>query len=237
MEKIQRKSIIVICTVLSKLINKEYIEFKNDENLVIEAIRRSNHKYLNKTIEEIGTDISTMDIDSLRGFSSNIKGIYHELLFAKDENSDFDGISAELFSKTNHPGADVEFKISGIKIGEAQLKATDSVSAIKEHQEKYPDTDIYATKEVAEKINDVNSSGFSNRSLTADVEGVIEDLTKSEVVESLTTVPIASGLMSAALQSKDVLTGKTKVSLAGKEILKDAGIAVSASLLIDVLFS
>jgi len=43
--------------------------------------------------------------------------------------------------------------------------------------------------------------------------------------------------MSAALQSKDVLTGKTKVSLAGKEILKDAGIAVSASLLIDVLFS
>ena len=65
---------------MSKLINKEYIEFKNDENLVIEAIRRSNHKYLNKTIEEIGADISTMDIDSLRGFSSNIKGIYHELL-------------------------------------------------------------------------------------------------------------------------------------------------------------
>ena len=178
-----------------------------------------------------------MDLDSLRGFSSNIKGIYHELLFAKDENNDFDGISAELFSKTNHPGADVEFKISGLKIGEAQLKATDSVSAIKEHQEKYPDTDIYATKEVAEKINGVNSSGFSNRSLTEDVEGLIEDLTKSEVVESLTTVPIASGLMSAALQSKDVLTGKTKVSLAGKEILKDAGIAVSASLLIDVLFS
>ncbi len=66
---------------------------------------------------------------------------------------------------------------------------------------------------------------------------LLKILTKSEVVESLTTVPIASGLMSAALQSKDVLTGKTKVSLAGKEILKDAGIAVSASLLIDVLFS
>ena len=44
-----------------------------------------------------GNHLSEMSLPELRGFSSNVKGIYHELLFAANENSDGDNITAQLF--------------------------------------------------------------------------------------------------------------------------------------------
>ncbi len=51
--------------------------------------------------------VSGLSDAQLDGLISNIKGIYHELLFVAAENADGDAYSAALFEETNYPGADV----------------------------------------------------------------------------------------------------------------------------------
>ncbi|KZY73798.1 hypothetical protein A3740_18125 [Oleiphilus sp. HI0068] len=77
-------------------------------------------------------------------------------------------------------------------LSEVQLKATDNVTYVNEHIEKYPDIDVVATTEVAAKIDGVESSGFSNESLEQDVTSGVEELiagndTADVVVSNLTS--------------------------------------------------
>lgn len=161
-----RSATVCFSVGIYQILNEINLQNTLEMSLVSEAIRRSTRKLKDDaSIDEIRNYLSSYDEDSLPGVLSNVKGIYHELIFEHSENYDGDGITARLFEQTNHPGADVEFLINGNVIAEVQLKAVRNKELIYEHFEKYPDIEVYATSEVAADLNDVKDSGFSNEEL------------------------------------------------------------------------
>jgi hypothetical protein len=99
--------------------------FSEAELDVLEAIRRSSGEMSGATNEEIAAHVQSMTPEQLLGFKNNIKGIAHEVQYARLENNDGDLFQVELFDATNHAGADI--KIIHTETGEVQelqLKAT-----------------------------------------------------------------------------------------------------------------
>lgn len=76
--------------------------------------------------------------------------------------------------------------LSDGSITSVQVKATDSTSYVNDHIDRYPETEVYATTEVASNIAGVNSTGFSNDEITSEVATSIAELT--EVIENLVSV-------------------------------------------------
>jgi len=140
---------LAIGSVFASLVNRSLTEIYLEGSLVVMAIRRSSNALREASLEEIGQHISTMDKAALRGFGSNVKGIYHELLYVANENSDGDDISAQIFEMTNYPGADVQILENGNLLSEVQLKAVSDPSSIQRHFERYPDIPVIATDEVS----------------------------------------------------------------------------------------
>jgi hypothetical protein len=186
-----------------------------DEVRVIEAIRRSSAEYAEMSLPEIGQRLNDMDNDQLRGFASNIKGIYHELQYVEAENTDGDNVEARVFEETNHAGADVVLSENGIDIDEIQMKASDSSAIIREHQEKYPDIEVAATTEIADPEHGVADSGFSNAQLEADVS---ETINKLDQIADNTPSPLL--LATKAVES---LMGNTSdiIATPDMDMLKD----------------
>lgn len=101
-------------------------------------------------------------------------------------------------------------------LGEVQLKATDSVSYIKDALEANPDIPIITTSEVASSFDDnsmIIDSGLDNSLLTDTVSSVISD--NLEVVDS---TDVISGAVSDYLSdaSSDVLSDSVS------DVLSDA---------------
>ena len=230
----KRVSIGIVPAVLLKLVDKQVNSFTPDELMVIDAIRRSDNELTTASIEEISDHMSQYSPAQLQGIANNVKGIYHEMRFVDAENSDGDTVHAELYELTNHPGADV--RLINTETGEVtdiQLKATNSTSYVGEHGERYPDIDLRVTDEVAEKSAQYASSGFSNSSLSADVDGALDELTDHDpYVEG---VAATSGLLSAALNTKVTLQGKQSASKATRKTLEDIGVAGASAAIIEIL--
>jgi hypothetical protein len=168
-------TITIFATVITQLLQGDLSELTHDQELVLEAFRRSRNDLENASDEELVEYASSLDEEQLEGVISNVKGIYHELLFATAENSDGDIYSAALFEATNHRGADV--LITNDLTGETQaiqLKATQYRSYINEHKERYAEFEVFATTEVAG--GDVNDSGITNEKVTDDTSDTLDTL-------------------------------------------------------------
>ena len=172
--------------------------------------------------------------EQLQGISNNVKGLYHEIRFVQAENTDGDDIEAELYELTNHPGADVRLINTATgEVADIQLKATNSVHYVGEHLDRYPDIYVLATEEVSKNLSGVESSGFSNEELTNDVSATLNEITENgSYIES---VSVTSGLLSAALNTKAVLTGKQSGSVATRKTLEDLGVATASAVIIELL--
>jgi hypothetical protein len=227
---------ITIASVCASLVNRQFQFPGVEEQLVIEAIRRSSNKLKDSSYDDLADHIGSMDERALIGFGSNVKGIYHELLFVHAENADDDDISAEVFGKTNHPGADVRLIKDGEVIDEIQLKATDQSSLVERHLDRYPDIPILATSEAAAKVDDVETSGFSNKELDRQVDETLLKLEENDAVNHAEDVAVVSGLLSAATQAKKVLKGERSVERASEQSLQDMGVAVTSTFLVDLMF-
>lgn len=165
---------------------------------------------------------------------NNVKGIYHEIRFVAAENADGDNIEADIYEITNHPGADVRL-INTLtdEVTDIQLKATNSSHYVGEHQERYPNIEVFATEEVSDRLSTVESSGFSNNELTSDVSGTLNKLTEdSSYIESTVAT---SGLISAVINTKAVLDGKQSISSATRKTLEDLGVAGASAAVIELL--
>lgn len=142
-----RVMIGILPAVVLKVVGGER-SFTTEEATVLAAMRRSNSDLANASADEIADHIGKMTPEQLAGFHNNVKGIYHELRYVGQENADQDYVEAETYELVNHPGADVRL-VNG-KTGETvdiQLKATDSMASVREHQERYPDVEIHVTEE------------------------------------------------------------------------------------------
>ncbi len=224
----------IVPAVILKLLSSEAYEFTGDELLVLEALRRSDNSLREASAEQIAEYLQRYSPIQLQGIIINVKGIFHELKFVEAENIDGDCVTADVFELTNHPGADV--RLTNSETGETydiQLKATSSTAYVGEHQSQYPDIELLTTSEVASKILGVNSSGFSNAEMTESVAETMEELSReSHYVESSAQT---SGLISAALNVKSVLSGQQKTSTAAIKTLEDIGIAGASAAIIEII--
>ena len=177
-------------------------------------------------LSEIGDDLRGMDDASLRGLANNVKGIYHELKFVRRENLDGDAVTARIFPETNHPGADVVLSRDGKDIAELQLKATDNSSLLAKHFENI--VSVAATDEVAGAMPGVKSSGFSDAALERDVKDAFSSVSDQALLSQLQDAAAVSGLLAAAINAGDVLSGKASAKEASKNTLRDMGVAVSS---------
>jgi len=204
---IDRSANVVIAVTLQRLIDDASRFWSVEEQLVLDALRRSAKRLNDASMEELSAYVSGLTIEQLRGVASNVKGIYHELLFVHAENFDGDEISARVFEATNHPGADVEFVVDGEVIRAVQLKAVASVAQITRHLERYPDIDVLATVEVATGLPNVASSGFSNLELKDDVASAFGELPGDSLIVEIGEGVATSALVAGAMTAGRILRG------------------------------
>ena len=228
---------IAIATIFANLINKVRFKLSDEGILVLEAMQRANSALKGMSISEIGNYLSGMSEEQLRGLANNVKGVYHELLYIQKENADGDDTYARIFPSTNHPGSDVILQKEGTDVAEIQLKATDNISYIEEHFVRYPDIPIFVTSELSDKYPSIPTTGISNESLESDVSGTFGDIEGQGMASQIQDAAVVSGTIAAAIRAGDVLKGKTTAKEASMDTLKDVGAAVSATILVSILFS
>jgi len=201
----------------------------------LDALRRSRSDLAGASEADLAIYLGGLQPDQLRGVVSNVKGIYHELLFESAEDLDGDAVMAELPQATNHPGSDVEFTVDGDIIGAVQLKAVASPEHIYDHLARYPGIDILATEEVAAMIPGVSSSGFSNVALEAKVREVFGFLPDEKVPVELLEAAGVSTLVSAALAAGQALRAGHIDPRALRAAMGDVGVGLTTALALDVL--
>lgn len=228
-------SIGIVSAVILELLSNDLQSFNINESLVVDALRRSNNQLTNATNEELSDYIKSLEPKQLTGLQNNIKGIYHELRFINEENNDDDEYIAEIFEATNHAGADVKIinTITG-EIKEVQLKATDYLSYIKKHNEKYEDIDVFATSEVASESADITSTGISNSELNEDVKNVVNDLDDYANTEIASSMTIAA-MITLAKNSKLLLRGDSMSVTEKEEVIKNGTITAGTAGLVSLL--
>ena len=230
-----RSAAVVIAVTLQRLADDATRFWSVEEQLVLDALRRSAKELNDASIEGLSDYVSALSPEQLRGVASNVKGIYHELLFAHVENIDGDNIDARVFEATNHPGADVEFMVDGDVIHEVQLKAVASPAAILEHLSRYPDIEVMATAEVAAFVPDGASSGFSNVALRQEVAGVFDELPGDGLVRELGEGVATSALVSGAIAAGRILRGGSTSGLELRQAFGDVAVGGIAAATLDTL--
>lgn len=219
----------IVSAVFVQLLAEDMPNFTDKEQMVLDALRRSNNLLTDASEEELSVYIQGFDSDQLPGLTNNIKGIYHELLFQHNENNDGDIYVVELFENTNHAGADVKIinSITG-EFKEVQLKATDHMSYIQRHNEKYANIDVFATQEVASQNSDLETTDILNADLEEDVGVVITHLDNLEEANIIASLSV-SGLITLARNSKVLLKGGDMTQIDKEKMIKEgvtsAGVA------------
>jgi len=225
----------VVSAVFLQLLAGDVSGLSSDEMLVLDALRRSNNSLTNASDEQLSDYIQGLEPSQLQGLQNNVKGIYHELRFVDNENTDGDNYVAELFEATNHPGADV--RITNLETGEVrevQLKATSYINAIKEHNRRYESIDVFATAEVAGSASGIESSDLSNSELTEDVEKVVGDLDQYYDPSILDSMG-AAALVALARNVRITLKGKTMSDAEKQGLIKDGTISAGTAGLLTLL--
>lgn len=138
-----------VAITIQRLVEDATRFWPREERLVLDAHRRLAKGLNDASVEDLAEYVSALTAEQLRGVVSNVKGIYHELLFVHAENIDGDDVTARIFEGINHPGSDAEFIVEGEVIEAIQLKAVTSLpNAMREHLVLYPDIKVIATEEV-----------------------------------------------------------------------------------------
>lgn len=215
-----RSAAVVIAVTLQRLVDDANRAWSLEEELVLEALRRSSPRLADASVRELSDYVAVMEPDQLRGLAANIKGIYHELLFVQAQSGGGHGAEVRLFEAPNHPGADVEFVVDGEVIREVQLKAVATPQTVLAHLERYPDIEVLVTEEVAARLDGVESSGFFNVELTGRVNEVFEELPGDDLRREILDGVATSALVAGALTATQVLRNR---QLEGRQALRMAG--------------
>lgn len=190
---------LAVSIVTAGLISGQHYLDEERFSMVLSAMQRANPELANMTPTDIGDYLANLSPEQLQGVVSNTKGVYHEMLYVDS----FSGSGLEnevaLHPDINNPGADIVFSSDGEIYKEVQLKATDSVSYVNAHSEKYPNIDVVATDEVASKIDGVESSGFTNLILEQDVSAGFDRLISGSDAPELVTETVSSSVAEETL--------------------------------------
>ena len=225
----------VVSATLLKLMSENLPAFTENEELVLQALRRSNNSLTDATEADLSDYVQSLSIEQIAGLKNNVKGIYHELAFQQEENLDGDEYIVELFGDTNHAGADVRIiNIMTGEVSEVQLKATNYTSYVREHNEKYENIEVLTTSEVAETSPDWSSSGFSNADLTGDTTSTLHKLgngTDADVIDSMGV----AAMVTLTVNAKSMLKGEAISTEAKQKIIQDGVVAASVAGLVQLV--
>lgn len=199
----------IVGAVITQLLADELPAFNANEQIVLDALRRSKSSLENATNEELAAYVQSLEPGQLQGLENNLLGISHELRYYVQENSNGDQYVVELFDLTNHPGADVTItnKLTG-EIREVQLKASNYQAYVEQHSERYADIPVMATDELAGRMDGVASTGISHEELTDDVDTVISGLRDVDDPGVLSSMSVA-GMVTLARNVNVLLKGKS----------------------------
>ena len=192
-----------------------------DSDDVFDAIRRGYTELSDASSADILDYFSVIDVSSMSGHVSNIKGIMFEQLVA--EGLKEQGLDAELFDKTNHPVSDIMVYDSDCEqLCELQLKATDSVSYVSSALEHNPDVPIITTSEVAEHFDNslIINSGIENSYLHDAVMNAVFD-NDSDLIDKSAEIIGSSFDDTSVTVASDVIGGTVSEGVADS-VLGDA---------------
>jgi hypothetical protein len=230
-----RLASVVIAVCFERLMSNRLRYWTLEEDLVLQALRLSIPSLSKADITELSSYLRNSDPAQMRGVLATTKGKYHELIVEQAENMDGDEVSARLFEDLNHPGSDIEFIVNGQVIEEVQLKAVVSEALILEHQSKYPDITILATEEAASLVDGVESSGFSNAQLQADVEERLKELEGDGTLDNIGDAFVVSALSLAALNARKIAKGDISADDLRKSA-NDIAAGLTTTVLLDMIF-
>lgn len=239
---IRRSAIVSIAITLGQLVAGQRTGWTDDQELVMDALRRSTTRLNDATDQELADYLTGLSPEQMRGVTSNVKGIFHEYLVARAENLDGDEKTAALIELTNHPGADLEYFIGGEIIGNVQIKAIQDPAAIIDHFSRYPDIDVLATSEVTDILSGMfgdrlQDSTFRNEDLTRITQDTFEEIIGHDLGEFIHDGLVTSTLISGALQARAMLGGQSMSPEQLRSHLKLAGIGVGTAVTVDALIS
>ena len=224
-----------VSATLLKLMSDTLPSFTEDEELVLQALRRSNNSLADASELELSEYVQSLSVEQISGLKNNVKGIYHELAFQRQENMDGDEYTVELFGDTNHAGADV--RIINVETGdvtEVQLKATNYASYVREHNERYENIDVLVTSEVAASSPEWSSSEFSNADLTADTSSALQKLDHGADADIVESMGVAA-MVTLATNAKAMLKGETLSRETKQKIIQDGVVAASVAGLVQLI--
>ena len=226
----------IVSAVIIQLLADDIPNFDASEQIVLDALRRSNRSLTDATEQELAAYIQSLEPNQLAGLRNNLLGISHELRYFVEENSDGDEYIVELFSATNHPGADARIinTITG-DVREVQLKASQYMSYVNDHNERYAHIPAMATDELAAQSDHIESTGISYEDLDRDVGTVVTGMGDFDDPSVLASMSMAAMLTLArnvnVLLKDDALAAEKKTQL----IKEGAASAVIAGLVHTVI--
>jgi hypothetical protein len=229
----------VIGGVFYALLTRTAVDGSVESELVLDALRRSTASLDGASEAELSDYLDGYNAGQLKGIANNIKGIYHEVLWVHQYNDTHTDTYAALFGATTHPGADIEIKSSGTDevVDAIQLKATDSVSYVKEHLERYPDIDVLVTNETAERISGGHASGIDNAEITGQVNHDLEAIAANTVCDRVLNSAELSAAVSTGYELIAMLNGKKEFPQSVTDTVKRVGAASAATAITAYLFS
>ena len=240
--RVRRSAAVAVAVTLQQLAEGKISGWTADQELVLDALRRSKSSLGEASYEALGSYVRRLASEQMQGVASNVKGIFHEMLVERAENLDGDAVKAQLFDATNHPGADIEFLMENGTVHEVQLKAVQHPSAIVEHFARYPDTEVMATSEVFAVSGDTFAgrlfdSKVSNEEITDLTRQTLEDLAGESLGDLIRDGVVTSILVGGALQAKAALSGHAVDAQQVRSMLELAGIGAATALTMDALLN
>lgn len=225
----------ITSAVILELLSDDIGSFNDNEELVLQALRRSNNRLSDASNEELSEYVKSLEPEQIQGLHSNIKGIYHEIRYAHEENIDGDEYIVELFSDTNHAGADVRIinTLTG-DVKEVQLKATEYLSYVKKHNEKYENIEVFGTDEVASMSDDIKSTGISLDEINSDVTDTFDTLSDSSTDSGVVSSMSVAAMIVLAKNAKVLLRGENIPNDKKSEMIQDGAIAAGTAALVSL---
>ena len=224
-----------VSATIMKLMASNLPSFSDDEQLVLQALRRSKNSLADASDLDLSNYVQSLSVEQIAGLKNNVKGIYHELAFQRRENLDGDEYIVELFDDTNHAGADVRIiNVETGEVSEVQLKATNYASYVREHNEKYENIEVFTTSEVAARSSEWYSSEFSNEDLAADTTSTLNILDQGADANIAESMGVAA-MVTLATNAKSMLKGEALSTEAKQKIIQDGVVAASVAGLVQLI--
>lgn len=228
----------VIGGVFYALLTRTAVDGGMESQLVLDALRRSAKTLEGTTEAELSDYLDGYGAEQLKGIASNVKGIYHEVLWVYRYNEANTETYAELFGATNHVGADVQIKSSSTDevVDVIQLKATNSIAYVTEHLERYPDIDVMVTNEAAERMTGIHSSGINNADITEQVNNDLDAMAANTINDRVLSSAELSATIATGYELIAMLNGKKDFPQSVTDTVKKVGAASAATAVAAYLF-